>query len=304
VLRNEFLWIGTLGSVLLGLIAIGADGRWAPLAALRIALGIPFVLFVPGYALQAALFPRQDDPLTSRRGELVEPSGQSLDGVERLALSFGLSVAVVPPLALILDALPWGLRLWPIVIGEASVIALASIAALLRRRRLPPAESFQPRLRLDLRGWWTSQDRTGRVLYAVLAAAFLTAGTSAGVIVFSPNPADNFTEFYVLGPEGLAENYPREVVAGEQVSVSLGITNREAQAGQYTVVAFAGDSPVGHLGPIDLGRGETWQGMFTFSLAEARAEQRVDIQLQREGSPFPYRSLRLWMNVLNRPAGR
>lgn len=259
----------------------------APLAVVRIALGIPFVLFVPGYALQAALFPRQDE----------------LAGVERLALSFGLSVAVVPPLALILDALPWGLRLWPIVIGEASVIALASLASLLRCRRLPPAERFPPQLRVDLRGWWRSQDRAGRVLYGVLITAFLTAGISAGVIAFSPNPADSFTEFYVLGLEGLAENYPREAIAGETVSVILGITGHEAEAGRYAVAAFAGDTPVGYLGPIDLPPGETWQGVLTFALEAAGADQRVDIQLQREGSPFPYRSLRLWMNVLDRPEG-
>ena len=47
-------------------------------------LGLPLVLFLPGYALIAALFPAKSD----------------LDGIERTALSFGLSIAVVPLIGL------------------------------------------------------------------------------------------------------------------------------------------------------------------------------------------------------------
>ncbi|MCK4222104.1 MAG: DUF1616 domain-containing protein, partial [Dehalococcoidia bacterium] len=54
---------------------------------LRIVLGLPFLLFSPGYALIAALFPKKG----------------SLDGIERIALSFGLSIAVVPLIGLILN---------------------------------------------------------------------------------------------------------------------------------------------------------------------------------------------------------
>ena len=56
----------------------------ASLAVVRIPLGLVMVLFVPGYSLIAALFPRKND----------------LDGIERVALSFGLSIAVVPLIGL------------------------------------------------------------------------------------------------------------------------------------------------------------------------------------------------------------
>lgn len=65
-----------------------------PLSALflRVPIGLLMVLFVPGYVLIAALFPKRED----------------LDGIERIALSFGLSIAVVPLIGLGLNYTPWG----------------------------------------------------------------------------------------------------------------------------------------------------------------------------------------------------
>jgi len=60
---------------------------------IRIILGLPLVLFLPGYSLIATLFPRKDD----------------LDAIERIALSFGLSIAIVPLLGLALNYTPFGI---------------------------------------------------------------------------------------------------------------------------------------------------------------------------------------------------
>jgi uncharacterized membrane protein len=68
--------------------------------AVREFLGLPLVLFLPGYSLIAALFPAKSD----------------LDGIERTALSFGLSIAVVPLIGLGLNYTPWSIRLVPILI--------------------------------------------------------------------------------------------------------------------------------------------------------------------------------------------
>ena len=86
----------------------------------RIILGLPLVLFLPGYALIAALFPREDD----------------LDGIERVALSFGLSIAITPLLGLALNYTPFGIRLSPVfTVLSVFTISLA-ICAYVRRRRI------------------------------------------------------------------------------------------------------------------------------------------------------------------------
>ena len=71
---------------------------------LRIILGLPFILFIPGYILIFALFPgRKTD--------------QGIDIIERIALSFGLSIAIVPLIGLGLNYTEWGIRLEPILLS-------------------------------------------------------------------------------------------------------------------------------------------------------------------------------------------
>jgi len=43
-------------------------------------IGLPLVLFIPGYALSYAFFPKKND----------------IDVIERIVLSFGLSIAIIP----------------------------------------------------------------------------------------------------------------------------------------------------------------------------------------------------------------
>ena len=293
VVRNEFVVFALLGLLLLGLIALGVEGLPAALPLLRLFLGLFFVLFVPGYALQAALFPSG--------AARAEASGGGLDGPERLALSFGLSVAVIPPLALILDWLPWGIRLWPIVAGESFVIATCSAVALWRRRRLPPVERFVLEIDVDPRGWWAAQDRGSRALYGILAAALLVALFSAAAIVLLPKPGEQFTEFYVLGPEGLAEGYPREAAPGQPLTVTAGIANREGVAAEYRIEVRAGEEVIGGAGPLRLEDDEVWEGPIHYALAELGDDQEVHFLLFRDGGGEPYRSLRLWINIKGLP---
>jgi len=71
---------------------------------LRIILGFPLVLFLPGYSLICALFPKKDE----------------LNAIEKIALSIGLSIAVVVIIGLVLNYTPWGIRLGPVLLAISS----------------------------------------------------------------------------------------------------------------------------------------------------------------------------------------
>ena len=69
-----------------------------PYIYLRYITGSLFVLYLPGYSLIESLYPNKED----------------LTPLERLALSIGLSLALVPLVGLVFNYTPWGIRLTPI----------------------------------------------------------------------------------------------------------------------------------------------------------------------------------------------
>lgn len=57
----------------------------------------------------------------------------TIDGVERLALSFGLSVAIAPLLGILLDKTPFGIRLWSVTVSLLILTVLLLVYAHKRR---------------------------------------------------------------------------------------------------------------------------------------------------------------------------
>ncbi|HNU35403.1 MAG TPA: DUF1616 domain-containing protein, partial [Methanomassiliicoccales archaeon] len=104
--RDWDLWsIGILSIILILVIYALPD------SALRIVIGLPFILFFPGYAALSVLFPESKD----------------LEMIERVALSFGLSIAVSPLVGFGLNYTPFGIRLAPILFSLAALnIALGA----------------------------------------------------------------------------------------------------------------------------------------------------------------------------------
>lgn len=289
-----------LGALLLVVFIALGESRWlqelpavARLAVEwpRLFLGFVYVLFIPGYWLTAALFPTNDD----------------LDGIERNGLSLGLSVAWVPVLALILDRLPWGLHLLPIVIGQLISILLFIVVAVWRRERLPAGEAFAPEMSWRPGPWWRDLPTLDRKVYLLCAGALLVAGFAAAWIFLVPSPDEFMTEFYILGAEGLAEDYPREAAVGETLTVTLGIVNRERVPASYRVEVWAVDpwtdrrELVNQTGAITLSPGDRDDQEISWQMPWAGQDLMTEFFLYSDGlgGEPPYRSLKLWLNALN-----
>ena len=120
--RLEYsMWFWTtLILVVLTLLVIYITSILPQLLPLRYMLGTLFVLFLPGFVLIEALYPGEKD----------------LKPLERLALSIGLSLAVVPLIGLVLNYTPWGIRLEPIMASLAIYTLGVSIIALNRKYRV------------------------------------------------------------------------------------------------------------------------------------------------------------------------
>ncbi|WP_338096989.1 DUF1616 domain-containing protein [Methanobacterium formicicum] len=69
---------------------------------------------------------------------------------------------------------------------------------------------------------------------SIIIGIFLIIGIIGVVYIsFTPYEVDNYTEFYLLGPDGNAGNYPTNLTTGETGKLTLGIVNHEYSNTSY-----------------------------------------------------------------------
>ena len=139
--------------------------------------------------------------------------------------------------------------------------------------------------------------KLSRALSVVLGLIILGAIAALIYVVMVPAPEDAFTEFYLLGPDGKAADYPARLKAGEEGKVSLVIVNRENETTSYRVEIKTGEVTADVLEPIVLEHGEQFEQPVTFTLNKPGDEQRVEFLLYKEGQSGIYDSLHLLVDV-------
>ena len=295
---------------------------------LRIVVGLPFVLFVPGYALIAALFPEAGDPPVDDRAtdDAKQSNAQSrsgIDGIERVALSFGLSIAVVPLIGLVLNFTPWGIRLVPIVVSISAFTLFLTAIAVQRREALAPEDRFA----VPYREWYASgrrellepDSRGDAALNVLLVVSVLVAFGSVGYAVGVPKEGESFTEFYLLteNDDGdlVADDYPTEFTQGESKSLTVGIGNQEHERTNYTVVVELHRVEVQNNSTsvleerslkryrTSVAHNETWHLNHSIAPQMTGTNLRLTYLLYKDTPPQnptvdnAYRELHLWVNV-------
>jgi len=121
--QTLWYWATLATSIITVIVVFAIPENLYPLVYIRYGLGSIFVLWLPGYAFIKALFPTENSAKTSEKG---------LDMVERIALSLGMSLALVPLVGLLLNYTPWGIRLAPIVLSLLALTIVFATAALIR----------------------------------------------------------------------------------------------------------------------------------------------------------------------------
>jgi uncharacterized membrane protein len=186
---------------------------------IRTILGLPFLLFIPGYILIFALFPTKK----------IE---RGINGIERIALSFGLSVAIVPLIGFLLNFTPWGIRLESILLSLFIFNILLSLIAFYKWSKTPPEKRFI--LSFDISFPETkSRLETGMIL--ILGLIIIITFSTLIYVINNPQTGESFTEFYLLGPEEKTAEYPHNLFNGENASVIIGLVNHEYKTMNYTI---------------------------------------------------------------------
>lgn len=131
----------------------------------------------------------------------------------------------------------------------------------------------------------------------------------AEMVKIAESIQEPFTEFYILSPEGTAENYPTEYVLGERGTVIVGIINHEQRPVNYSMEVRLEDTPLplpADWKNIFIKNNETWEKEVTITPPFEGTNMNLGFllynkdrkNLLEEGISVPYRDLHLWINVL------
>jgi uncharacterized membrane protein len=255
----------------------------------RSVIGIVFVLFIPGYAFIAALFPRKT----------------TLNSGIRLGLSFGLSIAIVPLLEMALNYSRWGVREGPNLAIIALFVLVCSAAAALRRHRLGAAERFA----VNWRVWQAPQGQQAsrlegnfdRALSIALVVVIGVSLATVGYAVFVPKADEHFTEFYVLGANDTLGNYTTRYTVGVPGPVTAAIINHEGRNVTYNLIISENNGTqrgVVYSEEVIVPAGQRWEKQIDLVLNQQGNDTQLDFALYADHlAPQPYRDVHLWVNV-------
>ncbi len=255
---------------------------------IRTALGLPLLLFLPGYALIAMLFP--------------EKSG--LEGMERIALSIAMSVSVVPLIGLALGHTSWGIHEVPLLISFSTFTLTMLIIAYVRRRCLPADRVFEVPLRtlaFTIISGGEPKSKTEKSLRIILALFFLILIGTGAYVILVPQEKEPFTEFYILGTNGKASNYTTEYIQGESGTYTIGIANHEYKTMNYTMEVKLENKSLPlpeNLQQIRLADNTTLEEPLKITPPFKGKNMKLEFLLFNETEKnVPYKDLRLWINV-------
>lgn len=312
-------WISEELVGLLFLFAVGVLAGFLPSGhPIRLFVAFVSLLFIPGYVLTLAVFPADDSVSRGRRLSRIASGASGPAGLgtwERLALSFGLSILLLPAFALVIElvSLPYEYTTVGSTVGVFCLLTFA--VGSLRRRRLEPSSRYDPKLSAP----WLSVPRgegLDLVLNAALAITVVATLAGLGVALAVPPEGDGFTEVSLLTEDTngdlSASDYPAELTRNETTELVLTVTNRESKRNDYNVVVqlqeLNSNGTVTERATVDIfendvGPGETWRARHDLQLFRPGEDQRVMYLVYRGTPPESptvenaYRHVYFWTDV-------
>ena len=282
-----FLSGGYVTAVAAFTLATGQGVWWAVL----------LVFLIPGFLFVAAAFPQDS----------------AMRWVERLALSLGLSIVILPLLGLLLS-FTWGITLTTVVLSVLVFAAGTGTIAYGRRMALPPPERLSLTISIEFPGW-NDLSPIDRGLIVGLVTSVLVSATVLGVVISLPRPGDRFTAFGILGPEGRISNYPTDLNTSEEGTVIIEVLNHEFETvGFQLKVDLVGVATVWNETSslnetvevnrttltwfkMTLDHDTVWNRSYSFTI-EAPGSWKLQLLLFKDGDmAAPYRSVHLFVTV-------
>jgi uncharacterized membrane protein len=164
----------------------------------------------------------------------------------------------------------------------------------------------------------------GKILTLVLALVVVAAVITVSLALAMPKNGEKFSEMYLLGASGKADNYPTIFMVyqgrvttvsydggeswfeGDLGQITVGIVNQEQKDMTYTLKLQVDGQPAnlvydGEILPqidqIKLDNQEKWEQAIGFAPMHAGDNQKAEFFLYEAGAANPLETVHIWVNT-------
>jgi len=191
---------------------------FAPTSPIRLVLGLIFLLILPGYVVMAAIFPDK----------------RNIDMIERVALSVGLSVAIVPLTGLAIYTIFATIEFMTLVTAITAFVIIVSFIAWLRKLNIPADERYSIDIAIDLSP--SKMPPIDRALVVGIAAAIIVIIVMLAFIASAPSKRGGYSEISITDRNGDIRGYPLDLTIGQVGSLKVSVFSQENTKTNYSLV--------------------------------------------------------------------
>lgn len=248
----------------------------------RVILGIPIVLFIPGYILTCIISPKRD-----------------LGWIERIAMSLAMSLVAVSIIGIILN-FTIGLYLNSIIASLYIFIGAMVPITIYIRGKIRPDDIFSVSLDVaykNINDIFSANNVKDGILTGILILSIIVFVGVSYFAVVTPKIGERFTEFYILSNTG-DDDHLTNLNINNSYDYLLGITNHEYRKVNYTIKVVLNNNVLASEDLV-LNHDDTWENNVTFSPYYEGKDMKFEFWLYKDHNfTEPYRELHLWVNAI------
>lgn len=135
-----------------------------------------------------------------------------------------------------------------------------------------------------------------RALSAIILIFLIIGVIGVFYMILNPSEVNNYSEFYLLGQSGKADNYPTNLSMGEKGNLTVGVINHELSSSNYQIQIIQ-NSQILKEENITLNDNEKQEIPFQF-IAGSPGQYKLQFNLYKlPDTKNIYRSLYILVNV-------
>ena len=135
-----------------------------------------------------------------------------------------------------------------------------------------------------------------RTISVVIVIILIIGAIGVFYLVLNPNPVEKYTEFYLLGQNGKASDYPTNLTWGEKGNLTVGVVNHEYATSSYEIKITQGGTVLKDVN-ITLKNGDKMEIPFKFTAGPSGQNKLIFNLYKLPDTENIYRSLSLIVNV-------